>query len=831
MEYKLSDPHILGQFPISEAQPDPNPNIKTGLWICEQAGRIFKYDPSKFVKNDFKVEDHLILDISHESKNLKKAESSFGDERGVIGLAIHPDFEKERKFYVHYSSSSNTKMNEKIGSNDHFSVISEFILGPDIDYIKQSERILFTIPQPQFNHNGGSIIYTVYKGKKYLIMGLGDGGGKNDEHPNQIAEFGEISGNAVLVGSDRKNLLGTLLVIDMEEFEKERAKLDSPSPSSSLVASAAEDEFETWLNDDSKESQSSVQHTKPKEHYTIENLRKYIQDNCISAVGLRNPFKITLHDNVDVDDASLYIADVGQSKYERVLKLSLKDAIESKKPIHFGWNAFEGISDYENAPAINEKSRLYMIAKDQQNVITNGAKNPFVLYDRSEKPISAVIGGYIDEKTGNYIYGDYNGQIFVKPSSGPETSSLKLTEGEFLHSFAINAEKEIFVISFSKNESKIYKIQENVKPVPKSEPAISLSIETPILDPKSTGPEKEVATVTVTATSTSTPTITDTKTPPKNSGPSAPPKKYEQRLCFENPVECKNYLNTEMIEKLFVSLEKSEKEIKSKIRKVGNEFVSPKMTRVILIGTGVYFYQISCGSWFLSLGIAETKAITAFGLSSDKENAFTTKSLQHLTTPYSAFWGLNTVHPEHQLTPIPGGVPVYDENGILLGAVGISGDHPDVDHEVAVSGVENAGFFINPYRKSEKEEISASVPIESKSKSNPNPIQSTKQKPKVIPQDLHHPKKKENEVPMFRHIFPTSVDPEKRYAIASTESDPKNLFIYDRKNTTDPLQSVCTHRFRNEEKLISWYEKRIKSAKIDQKNPICPLCLKEARLK
>jgi uncharacterized protein GlcG (DUF336 family) len=51
---------------------------------------------------------------------------------------------------------------------------------------------------------------------------------------------------------------------------------------------------------------------------------------------------------------------------------------------------------------------------------------------------------------------------------------------------------------------------------------------------------------------------------------------------------------------------------------------------------------------------------------------------------------------EGRLIPVPGGVLIRGTDGEVLGAVGISGDHPDQDEACGVFGVENAGLTADP---------------------------------------------------------------------------------------------------------------------------------------
>ena len=92
-----------------------------------------------------------------------------GDERGLLGLTFHPEFEDNGRFFVYYSS---------LVRNNHESRISEFHL-QNLDPHKanaSSERIILTISQPHSNHNGGQVLFK----DGYLLVFLGDGGGAGD---------------------------------------------------------------------------------------------------------------------------------------------------------------------------------------------------------------------------------------------------------------------------------------------------------------------------------------------------------------------------------------------------------------------------------------------------------------------------------------------------------------------------------------------------------------------------------------------------------------------------------------------------------------------------
>jgi glucose/arabinose dehydrogenase len=94
--------------------------------------------------------------------------TSKGGERGLLGLAFHPNYASNGLFYVNYTRKS-----------DGDTVIAEFKRSTT-DPNKAnpaSKRILMIINQPQPNHNGG---WMGFKGS-YLYIATGDGGGGGDQ--------------------------------------------------------------------------------------------------------------------------------------------------------------------------------------------------------------------------------------------------------------------------------------------------------------------------------------------------------------------------------------------------------------------------------------------------------------------------------------------------------------------------------------------------------------------------------------------------------------------------------------------------------------------------
>jgi len=106
-------------------------------------------------------------------------------------------------------------------------------------------------------------------------------------------------------------------------------------------------------------------------------------------------------------------------------------------------------------------------------------------------------------------------------------------------------------------------------------------------------------------------------------------------------------------------------------------------------------------AWPVSIDIALAKAYTAASVSSN-ENAFSSRSLGLLTQPGGALWNVgNSNDPgtgddtieERGLIEFPGGLALY-KNGVLVGAIGVSGDGVDQDELVAEAGT--AGYEPSP---------------------------------------------------------------------------------------------------------------------------------------
>ena len=192
----LADPPAdldTSAMPVSVELAYPNlrvsrPVVMTGagdgsgrLFIGSQTGEIY------FIKEaDTDVEQATLFIDLNDAVTYKDREN----EEGLLGLAFHPDFKANGKFYVYYTTSQ----------RPHVSVLAEFTRDAD-DLNKgdiTSGRTLMEIQQPFWNHNGGTLVFGP---DGYLYVGLGDGGKANDPLGS---------------GQDLSKLLGSILRIDVD---------------------------------------------------------------------------------------------------------------------------------------------------------------------------------------------------------------------------------------------------------------------------------------------------------------------------------------------------------------------------------------------------------------------------------------------------------------------------------------------------------------------------------------------------------------------------------------------------------------------------------------
>lgn len=128
------------------------------LFIVQQRGIIKVVQPGSNTATDF--------------LNVSGVVSSTGSERGLLGLAFHPQYSTNRRFFIYYTRQSDGAVE-----------IAEYEtpLATPNQANPVALRVIIVIPQPFSNHNGGSVLFGP---DGYLYAGPGDGGSGNDPGNN-----------------------------------------------------------------------------------------------------------------------------------------------------------------------------------------------------------------------------------------------------------------------------------------------------------------------------------------------------------------------------------------------------------------------------------------------------------------------------------------------------------------------------------------------------------------------------------------------------------------------------------------------------------------------
>lgn len=227
----------------------PFPDGKGSLLVADQVGIV------SIVSKSGRLTGQPFLTLSDRMAKLKQG----FDERGLLGLALHPDFEENGKVFVYYSAPLRSGA---AADWDHTSRISEFkVMADDSQRVDiHSERVILEFDQPYFNHNGGCIVFGP---DRYLYIASGDGG-----NANGVGRGHSKIGN----GQDLGTLLGKILRIDVNGGLPYAVPEDNP--------------------------------------FSGEGVRAEIY-----ALGLRNPWRITFDRE---GRRKLIAADIGQALYEEV---------------------------------------------------------------------------------------------------------------------------------------------------------------------------------------------------------------------------------------------------------------------------------------------------------------------------------------------------------------------------------------------------------------------------------------------------------------------------------------------------------------------------------
>lgn len=210
-------PTVIGLELVAERLTSPlgmavPPDGSGRLFVLDQIGLIRIIDAA----GNLLPEPFLDLSDRMVSVGIDFGGGFVFDERGLLGMAFHPGYATNGRFFVFYTAPKDPNDPADFNSETH---VSEFFVSAgDPDRADpESERILLEIDKPQFNHNGGQLAFGP---DGYLYISVGDGGGGGDVGVGHTPGLGNAQ--------DASNLLGTILRIDVDGGEPFGIPPDNP---------------------------------------------------------------------------------------------------------------------------------------------------------------------------------------------------------------------------------------------------------------------------------------------------------------------------------------------------------------------------------------------------------------------------------------------------------------------------------------------------------------------------------------------------------------------------------------------------------------------------
>ncbi|XP_062379536.1 HHIP-like protein 2 [Sardina pilchardus] len=167
------------------------------MFVAEQVGFVWVY-----LRDGSRVEQPF-LDLSSEVLTTPW----LGDERGFLGLALHPRYRDNGRFFIYYSILVQGSL-EKVRISEMKTSVHDMNRADH-----NSERVILEIDEPAANHNGGQLLFGL---DGYLYIFTGDGGKAGDP-------FGKF-GNS----QNKSALLGKVLRIDIDGSSLDRTPYRIP---------------------------------------------------------------------------------------------------------------------------------------------------------------------------------------------------------------------------------------------------------------------------------------------------------------------------------------------------------------------------------------------------------------------------------------------------------------------------------------------------------------------------------------------------------------------------------------------------------------------------
>jgi glucose/arabinose dehydrogenase len=330
--------------PVTIVEP---PDSSKRLFVVDEIGKIWIID-----KDGNKLGDPFI-DVSSKMVTLLPDY----DERGLLGLAFHPDFKNNGKFYLFYTAPPRAGGPEPGASWNNLTRIAEFkVATGDANHADMSsERVVLEADHPQLNHNGGTIAFGA---DGFLYISIGDGGNADDVGPGHVDDWYKVNigGN----GQDiEQNLMGNILRIDVNSTTVDNAY--GIPPDNPFIGGPGKAE--------------------------------------VYAFGFRNPYRFSFDMG---GDHSLIAGDAGQSLYEEI------DVVT--KGGNYGWNVKEGTHCFDT-----DSDLLVRASCPVMDSAGNPLIDPVIEVANLANPkgglTNAIVGGNVYRGTsipalsGKYIFG------------------------------------------------------------------------------------------------------------------------------------------------------------------------------------------------------------------------------------------------------------------------------------------------------------------------------------------------------------------------------------------------------------------------------------------
>jgi glucose/arabinose dehydrogenase len=394
--------------PIALVEPNDGSHR---LFVVDQVGKI------RIIDANGQLLAQPFIDIASKMVTLSQGY----DERGLLGLAFHPDYKNNGKFYLFYTApppaggpttnAGNTSLPMTWNNTTTISVFTVSAGNPNMADIS-SERIILQEPHPQANHNGGTIAFGP---DGYLYISIGDGGNKNDLGPGHVEDW--YSFNAGGNGQDiEQNLMGNILRIDVNGSAN--GKNYSIPPDNPFVGKPGLDE--------------------------------------IYAYGFRNPYRFSFDKR---GSQRLLVGDAGQSRYEEISVVT--------KGGNYGWNVKEGNECFNAANEFLEVADC-----PTTDVYGNQLIDPVIQAPNAANPegghfVVIVAGNFyrgnsIPGLQGKYIFGNFStafspkGEIYASNPAGDglwsyDKLSFKSFTGEnigyYVKGFGQDQDGQIYVLA------------------------------------------------------------------------------------------------------------------------------------------------------------------------------------------------------------------------------------------------------------------------------------------------------------------------------------------------------------------------------------------------